>query len=105
MELKTLASKPTLTKITVDAEPVVEAYGEPIDFYMWDRQDLPTYLKLGQMQHDQKELYTILKDLVLDEKGKPILESGYTLPIEIMVPVIERAVAHLGNLQPQTSQQ
>lgn len=104
MELSTLAKEPTLTKITVDAEVVVRAYGEPVDFWMWDRQDLPTYLKLGKLQDDQDQMWNMLKDLMLDKDGNQILTGSQTLPIEIMVPVIEAAVGHLGNLHPQTSQ-
>lgn len=105
MELKQLATKPKLHKITVDNDTVVEAYGEPVEFYMWDRQDLPTYLRLAQIKEDQNELFDIIKDLVLDAKGNKVLNEGEMLPLEIMVPVLESAVAHLGNEIPQTSQQ
>lgn len=104
MELGNLAKQPQLTKLTVDAEPIVAAYGEPVDFWMYDRQDLPTYLKLSKLQDDQTEMWDILKSLMLDSQGKPVLTDGVLLPVEIMVPVIEKAVAHLGNLNPQTSQ-
>lgn len=103
MELKSLATKPKLQKITVDADVIVSAYGEPIDFWMWDRQDLPTYLKLAQVKDNQEELFEILKDLVLDSEGNKILDGGAVMPMEIMVPVIEKAVLHLGKHQPLTS--
>lgn len=105
MELKQLATKPKLHKITVDAEYVVEAYGEPVEFYMWDRQDLPTYLKLAQLREDQNELFDVIQNLVLDADGNKVLAEGEMLPVEIMVPVLEAAVSHLGNAKPQTSQQ
>jgi hypothetical protein len=104
MELATLAKEPTLTKVTVDAEAIVEAYGEPVDFWMLDRQDLPTYLKLSKIQDDQTQMWSVLKDLMLDKDGNKILKGNAVLPIEIMVPVIEKAIQHLGNLNPQTSQ-
>lgn len=102
MELNTLAKKPQLVKVSVDNEVVVKAYGESVDFWMWDRQELPTYLKLAQIKEDHEELFKILKELVLDKAGKPILGDNL-LPVDIMVPVIEAAVAHLGNVKPQTS--
>jgi len=37
MELKKLATKPNLIKVIVDKDTIVEAYGEPLEFYMWDR--------------------------------------------------------------------
>ena len=102
MELNTLAKKPQLIKVSVDNPVVVKAYGESVDFWMWDRQELPTYLKLAQIKDNHEQLFEILKDLVLDSAGKPILGDNL-LPPDIMVPVIEAAVAHLGNVKPQTS--
>ena len=103
MELKKLATKPNLIKVIVDKDTIVEAYGEPLEFYMWDRQPLPTYLRLSQLQEDELAIFEIMKDLVLDEKGNGVLNDGEMLPIEIMVPVIETALKQLGNKLPQTS--
>lgn len=103
MELKELATKPKLVKVTVDHDVIVAAYGEPIDFWMWDRQDLPTYLKLAQVKENQEELFEVLKKLVLDSEGNHILADGKIMPQEIMVPVIEKAVEQLGKASPQTS--
>lgn len=103
MELKQLAQKPQLEKVTVDSETVVSAYGEPVEFYMWDRQDLPTYLRLAQIKENEEEIFLALKELVLDAQGKPVLNDGDILPVDIMVPVIEAAIKHLGKEQPQTS--
>jgi hypothetical protein len=104
MQLKELAKAPTLKKVTVDDAVIVQAYGEPIEFYMHDRQDLPTYLKLAQIKDDQTEMWAVLKELLLDEKGQRILSGNEVMPVEIMVPVIGKAVEELGNTQPQTSQ-
>lgn len=105
MELKQIASKPTLQKVVVDRPFIVEAYGEPLEFYMWDRQSLPTFLRLAQLKDDQEQLFDILKDLVLDSDGKGVLSDGQMLPVDIMVPVLETAIEHLGNTTPQTSAQ
>lgn len=90
--------------VSVDSEPVVAAYGEPVEFYMWDRQDLPLYLRLMTLNDDQSMLWEVVKELVLDETGNPILRDGEILPVEIMVPVVEAAINHLGNTMPQTTQ-
>lgn len=105
MDLKQLAAKPKLSKVTVDTELVVEAYGEPVEFYMYDRQDLPLYMKLIQLKEDESELWHLVKSIVLDAEGRRVLEDGEILPVDIMVPVIEAAVKHLGNQTPLTSQQ
>ena len=105
MELKQLAVVPTLTKVTVDKPIVVEAYGEPIEFWMYDRQDLPTYLKLAQLNGDNDAIFEIIKDVVLDADGNRVLDNGAQLPLDIMIPVLECAVAQLGNTVPLTSAQ
>ena len=104
MQLKELATEPTLQKITVDDPVIISAYGEPVDFYMYDRQDLPTYLKLAQIKDNQEEMWAILKDLLLDDKGKQVLTGTKSMPVEIMVPVISKAVEALGKATPQTTQ-
>lgn len=103
MKLKELAKKPELTKVTVDSEVIVKAYGEPLEFWMWDRQDIPTYLQLAQLKEDHGAIFNVVRKLVLDEDGKPALEEDDTLPIDVMIPVVEKAITQLGNMTPQTS--
>ena len=103
MNLKELAKKPKLIKVEVTDDVVVNAYGESVEFWMYDRQDLPTFLKFANLKENTAELSSILRDLVLDERGKPLLEEGAVLPFEIVVPVIEAVIQRLGNSIPQTS--
>lgn len=103
MNLKELKAKPQLIQVTVDDPMVVEAYGEPVEFWMYDRQDLPTFLKLSQVNDNREYIMEIVRELVLDEKGKPILEEGDVLDIEILMKVIEAVVTRLGNFRSQTS--
>ena len=102
MQLKELAAKPKLNKIVIDTDQIVSLYGEPLEFYMWDRQDIPTFLKIVQMKEDKLELFNLLKDVVLDDTGTPVLQDGEMLPLEVMVAVIEGVVKNLGNSKPQT---
>ena len=103
MKLGNLAKKPQLIKVTMDDEFIVKAYGEPVEFYMYDRQDLPTYIKLSKVESDNDELPKLIRTLVLDEKGKPMLANGEVLDVEIMIKVIEAVVKNLGNLKNLTS--
>lgn len=102
MDLKKLATKPNLEKITLDQQTIVDLYGEPLEFYMYDRQDLPTYLRLAQLKDDQFEMFELIKHLILDEQGKAVLQDGEMLPVDVMVKVLEAAIQKLGNAQPQT---
>jgi len=104
MKLKELARQPELTKVTVDNESIVQAYGEPLEFWMWDRQDVPTYLQLAQLKDDHSAIFNVVRKLVLDEDGTPALNEKDTLPIEVMIPVVEKAIYQLGNMKPQTSE-
>ena len=103
MKLSDLAAKPQLEKIVLDNEEIISLYDEPLEFWMWDRQDMPTFLKLVQIKDDQLGLYNLLKDVVLDETGKPMLRDGEILPMEVMAAVIQGVVDRLGNLKPQTT--
>jgi hypothetical protein len=103
MKLGDLAKKPQLIKVSMDDEFIVKAYGEPVDFYMYDRQDLPTYIKLSKVESDNDELPKLIRQLVLDEKGKPAMGADKVLDVEIMIKVIETVVKNLGNLKNLTS--
>jgi hypothetical protein len=103
MKLQALASKPKLEKIVLDSDDIIALYEEPLEFYMWDRQDLPTFIKLVQVKDDQLGLFNLIKDIALDENGKPVLKDGEILPMDVMVAVIQGVVDKLGNLKPQTT--
>lgn len=104
MQLKELAAKPKLKKVVVDTDFIVEAYGEPLEFYMWDRQNVATFLKILQLKEDRNEIFNLVRETVLDEQGNTILEPGEMLPLEIMLAVIEAVVNNLGNFKPLTTQ-
>ena len=40
MKLSQLAAKPTLIKLELDDEDVVKEYGEPLEFWIHDRQPI-----------------------------------------------------------------
>ena len=102
MKLAQLAQKPRLEKVVVDDAAIVKAYGEPLEFWMYDRHDLPTFMKLANLEDNQSELEQVMRDLVLDEKGQPVLGATDILPLPITIKVIEAAVTHLGNSVSQT---
>ena len=103
MKLSNLAKKPQLVKVVMDDEFIQKAYGESVEFYMYDRQDLPTCIKLSKVETDNDELPKLIRQLVLDEKGKPMLGATEVLDVEIMIKVIETVVKNLGNLKNLTS--
>lgn len=103
MKLQELAAKPKLEMVSIDTPQILELYGEPLEFYMYDRQDISTFLKMAQLKDDRIEIFNLLKTVVLDETGKHVLMDGEMLPLEVMAAVIEGVVKKLGNYKPQTT--
>lgn len=97
MKLEQLASKPQLTKLTIDNPDIVETYGEELEFYVWDRLDMATYTKLaGIDQSDVTVMYAALRDMILDAEGKPVMTDELVLPMDVMTAAVEKVVARLG---------
>ena len=97
MKITDLAKKPELVKITLDDAKIIEEYGEAIEFYTWDRADLHTFLKLGSVNpEDQSALIEVVSELLLNENGEPVLKDGVSLPVGILLGVINEIVSRLG---------
>lgn len=104
MKLAELAAEPKLTKITIDSEDVVKNYGEPIEFWVYDRQEMDVFMKLASISdNDMGHISEVVSDIVLDENGNKIFKDGVTIPTDVMLKVIEEVVTHLGNGVSQTS--
>lgn len=103
MKLQALATAPQLEKITIDNPEIVERYGDVLDFYMYDKQDMDTFMQLATVNQDnQGAVFDVIKTLVRDEDGELILKDNATLPLDVMVKMIEKVVQRLGNSQSQT---
>ena len=103
MKLTQLASKPQLECVTIDDKDIVEQYGEPLEFYMYDRQDMETFMSMASLdQNNTGEILKLISNLVYDAEGKKIITDEVTLPIPVMTRVIQKVVGRLGNLQGQT---
>jgi|TARA_R110000803_G_scaffold40893_1_gene88089 hypothetical protein len=97
MQLKDLAKEPQLIKISLDDEDTVKEYGEPVEFYTWDRQPMSVYLKMAQIDsNNTSEIFETLKNLILDEDGKSVLEENTGLPAAVMIKVLNTVVETLG---------
>jgi hypothetical protein len=103
MKLSQLAAQPQLQKIILDDEATVKEYGEAIEFWVYDRQDMDTYMKMATLKdNDFSQITGLVKDMILDEKGNPILDGKRQLPVALMIKVVERVVQNLGNVISQT---
>jgi len=96
MKLAQLASKPQLIKVEINDSEIVESYGEAIEFYIYDRQNMETYVKLSQLEGaDVATIAGTVIELVLDENGDAMLNEQELLPIDVMVKVIEAVAGRL----------
>lgn len=99
MKLSQLSAKPKLTKLVIDDEDTVKEYGEPIEFWTWDRQPIDLFLKLANIDAaNQSEMINAVKDLIMDEDGKAIISKENTIPTGILMKVITKVVESLGKL-------
>ncbi len=97
MKLTELAVKPQLTKITIDSQALVEKYGEPVDFYVLDRLPLDKYTKLASVKtEDFSSMIELVKELVLDEDGKPVMDDDHVLPTDILNEAMVKVVDVVG---------
>ena len=97
MKLTELATKPKLTKITIDSEELVEKYGESIDFFVLDRLPLDKYTKLASVKtEDFSSMIDLVKELVLDEDGNPVMDEDHVLPTDILNEAMVKVVDVVG---------
>lgn len=97
MKLSQLAAKPQLVQILIDDKDTVKELGESVEFWTWDRQPLDTFMKLASAgQKDPAQMIQIVRTLILDEKGKEIINGETMLPSNILLKAIGKIVDLLG---------
>lgn len=107
MKITSLVAEPQLIKITLDSEQILETYGEPIEFWVYDRQPIETYFRLGQNPDDVGTIMDLVKHMILDETGAPVISGDQVLPLDVALQAFNQVVTQLGksaklNLQNQT---
>lgn len=97
MKLNQIAAKPKLVMFTLDDEATIKEFGEPVEFYSWDRQPLDIFMKLANSnQEDLGSMMEVIKKLILDEDGKEIINNDNMLPSNVLIKVIGKVVESLG---------
>jgi hypothetical protein len=97
MKLSQLAAKPQLITFTIDTPEVLETYGEPLEFYSWDRQPMDVFLKLASAdQSNNAEMFELIRGLILDENGKEIVHDETMLPTRVLLSAVSVLVESLG---------
>jgi deoxyhypusine synthase len=97
MKITQLSSKPQLVAVTLDSPEIVAAYGEPVEFWTWDRQPLEVFMKLASAStSDQAGMVDVLRTLIMDEKGKQVISEGNMIPSDILVAAMVKVTEILG---------
>ena len=107
MNIKEFASKPTLIEVVIDNTDIVEKYGETIKFHTFDIVSLSTYFDFYNSRNNGEfvNLEKLIRKLVLDEKGKPVLADDEDLPVDIAAEAISKIGDIMGKSQRKTSTQ
>lgn len=105
MDIKTLAKKPQLMEIIIDDEEIVKEYGEPITFYMKDFVDIATYFNYyqSQSQREGQALALMIKKMILNKDGEPVLGDEDELPLDITLAVMSKINDNLGKSKTKSS--
>jgi hypothetical protein len=107
MKLTQLASKPQLVKVEIKDDETLAIYGEPVEFYVYDRQPMDVFVKLATLDYTNfGSLTDIVKELVLDEDGKPIVRGDNVLPTDVLMKAINLVIETVGkSVSPTTTPQ
>jgi hypothetical protein len=97
MKLSEITAQPKLVEIKLDDEEIVKEYGEALVFHTWDRQPLDIFMRLANIDtKNTGELISIVKTLILDEKGKEIVTDKSMLPTNVLLKAIQKVTDMLG---------
>ena len=97
MKLSQICSEPQLVEVKIDDKEIIKEYGEPISFYTWDRQPMDVFMRLANLDgNNTVELINIVKTLILDDEGKPILNDKNMLPTNVLMKAIAKVTEQLG---------
>lgn len=97
MKLSQIAAEPQLVELTLDDKEIVKQFGEPLSFYTWDRQPMDVFMRLANLdQKNTGELINVVKTLILDDEGKPVLNDKNMLPTGVLMKAIAKVTEQLG---------
>ena len=98
MKLSQIAAKPKLIEVSIDDEEIIKEYEEALVFYTWDRQPMDVFTRIANIGEngDMPVLLDIVKTLILDEEGNPILTDKNMLPTSILMKAMNKVTEQLG---------
>ena len=97
MKLTQLSKKPELVKVELTDDETIKEYGEPLEFWIYDRTGMDVFVKMATMKNeDFGDMVDIVNKMILDEEGNRAVKEGEALPNDVMLSVIGAVVERLG---------
>jgi hypothetical protein len=96
MNLKNISKKPQLIEVTLHDEEIQKEFGEALTFYTWDRQPMEVFTRLANVENNPTAMIEIVKSLILDEAGQPILTDDNMPPTGVLMKAIAKVTELLG---------
>jgi hypothetical protein len=103
MKLSEITQKPQLIEVLIDDKDTIKEYGEALSFHTWDRQPMDVFIKLANLASNIEnknpnigDMIDVVRDLIVDEKGKPLLTDNNAMPTNILIKVIQKVTESLG---------
>jgi hypothetical protein len=97
MKLAELAAEPKLIKIILDDEDLVKKYDEPLEFWIWDRQPIDSYMRMAKSTTDNfDDIVSAVNEMILDEEGKRIVQGNVMLPTNVLMKAFTKVIETLG---------
>ena len=105
MNLEELRVKPQLVELEINDPKIVETYGDTIKFWMYDHLSLPEYFAFFRAQNegDIDKLLSIMRNIILNAKGKPVMSSDYQLPVDLFAAAVTKVAEQLGKSETKKS--
>lgn len=104
MKLTQLAAKPQLVSVLLDDEETLAKYGDKLEFWIYDRQDMDTFVRLATLDYkDFDKIAQVVNGMILDETGQPVVKDDMVLPTDVMLKSIQKVIEVLGKLSSPTT--
>lgn len=95
--IKEFARRPELIEVQLNSQEIIELYGEPITFWMKDFIDINSYFDFFHSQQTRDEnLNIVLRKIILNEQGQPIIGEDEFLPVNLAVAALTKISEILG---------
>ena len=98
MNITEFVAKPAVTTLTVETPEILEAYGEPIEFYVKFPIPFEDYVTLTKLSRAE-----FVAKMLVDKEGNKLLDDGQTLAQFLIAPVNDKIWIEVGKLPEKCS--